>query len=379
MKNSKYKKKSMSLLLVLLILGISLGYAILTQDLTIVGTSGIKNARWSVYFDNLVVSNGSVSIGETDQAAVIDNSTKTDISYTVTLNKPGDFYEFTVDVVNDGTIDAMIDSINNKVNNNPISNLPSYLDYSITYSDGVGINTKQLLKAGSTENIKVRIEFKKDIAASQLPSSGKTLNFDYGLTYVQADYSAVEKPSPYIFAINSNSVSLNEKDNYRFINTLNTTYYAYNQDELIENTKTVVFLRYKNINGEPHTSDIGFNYNGQINYLLGDHTMESYHQNKEMLDSLFGSSNCIENFHEESSHAIMYYECKKNNEYDVVTYAPVSLYSFYVYNNGLFSNIYVKLTREGPKDEIYEDVCYSSWCEIQYVGEELEYEYEEEG
>jgi hypothetical protein len=34
------------------------------------------------------------------------------MTYTVTLNEPGDFYEFTINVVNDGTIDAVLSSIN---------------------------------------------------------------------------------------------------------------------------------------------------------------------------------------------------------------------------------------------------------------------------
>ena len=47
--------------LVLLLLGISLGYALLTTNLNIVGTTVVKDNKWDIYFDNVQVSSGSVS------------------------------------------------------------------------------------------------------------------------------------------------------------------------------------------------------------------------------------------------------------------------------------------------------------------------------
>ena len=55
--------------------------------------------------------------------------------------------------------------------------LPDYLSYSVTYSDGVAVAVNQKLSANSTETYKVRVEYKTDIEASQIPSSaGKNGN-----------------------------------------------------------------------------------------------------------------------------------------------------------------------------------------------------------
>ena len=190
MKNRK--RKDYLGMLLLLVVGLSVGYALLRTNLTINGTSKIKGNTWDIHFENLNVTEGSVELSTEDSAAVINTTTKTDITYTVTLNQPGDFYEFTVDAVNAGSIDGMVESVTSKLNDAVITTLPAYLDYSVSYSDGVEILPNQYLKAGETETYKVRIEFKKDISSSDLPTSVQTLTLDFGVTYIQADNTATE-------------------------------------------------------------------------------------------------------------------------------------------------------------------------------------------
>ena len=158
----KRRKKNLIPILVLLLLGISLGYALLSQDLTISGTSKVKGNTWDIHFDNVVVNSNSVALSTGDSAAAINQNDDTLVEYTVTLNLPGDFYEFTVDAVNAGTVDGMIGTITSKLNNIVISTtnpLPDYLDYAFTYSDGTAIAPNHILAAGDTETYKVRLEF----------------------------------------------------------------------------------------------------------------------------------------------------------------------------------------------------------------------------
>ena len=105
----KKKNKNNVLLiigLVLLIVVIGVGYASLYENLEINGTANIGKSTWSITFDNIQPVTGSVTpstppyvMGET-----------TTLSYTVALNKPGDFYEFRVDVVNEGSLSAALTS-----------------------------------------------------------------------------------------------------------------------------------------------------------------------------------------------------------------------------------------------------------------------------
>lgn len=208
----KRRKNGFYGMLILLILGIGIGYAILTTNLSINGITYINNASWDVHFANIQVSGGSVSA---DSPANID--TDTSVSYEVTLSKPGDYYEFTVDVVNGGTIDAMIESVSSKLNGVEISStnpLPNYLGYSITYYDNVEIENNQLLNAGTTETYKIRVSYKMDINPEDLPGDDSTLSFLFSVTYVQADNSGIAKPMTMYGMIANNAVMDNISSTY---------------------------------------------------------------------------------------------------------------------------------------------------------------------
>ena len=184
--------------LIIILLTLSLGYALLTTNLNIVGTTVVKDNKWDIYFNNVQVSSGSV----TASTPVIDTA-KTTVSYSVTLNLPGDYFEFTVDAKNAGTIDGMISTISNKLNGTEITTLPNYLEYNVTYSDGIAIQNNHLLEAGKTETYKVRVGYKKDITKDDLPSTEQTLNLTFSVTYVQADENAVKPGHPESFETDS--------------------------------------------------------------------------------------------------------------------------------------------------------------------------------
>ncbi len=160
----KKKKNNFIKIVVFLLLCIGVGYAALMTDLSINGVANVTHSSWDIHFDNLVVNQESSAT--VDQAASID--TPTSISYEVTLTQPGDFYEFTVDAVNEGTIDAMIESVSSKLNNVEITTLPNYLEYSVTYEDEIALTPNQLLEAGSSETYKVRIAYKKKYQSGRL-------------------------------------------------------------------------------------------------------------------------------------------------------------------------------------------------------------------
>ena len=172
------------------------------SNLNITGTTGINNATWDIHWNNVQVTTGSVTGTNVTTPATIDNL-KTTVNYNITLSKPGDYYEFTVDAVNSGTIDGMIDTISSKLNNVEITTLPNYLNYSVTYSDGAELQANQELKTGTTETYKVRVEYKKDISSTDLPGTEQTLNLSFTVTYKQADEDAVPVVNPISFSTDS--------------------------------------------------------------------------------------------------------------------------------------------------------------------------------
>ena len=216
MKRKHNRKNKVFLLLVLMIFGIGLGYALLSQDLTINGITKVKGNTWDIHFDNVQINSNSVSLSTGDSAAAINQSDNTLVEYTVTLKQPGEFYEFNVDAVNEGTVDGMIGSITSKLNGTAISStnaLPAYINYSVTYSDGVAIASNQLLEAGHTETFKVRVEFKRDIENSELPSTDQTNTFSFEINYIQADTSAQAVIHPFNGIVYTAGGTVNIGDN----------------------------------------------------------------------------------------------------------------------------------------------------------------------
>ena len=194
---NKNKRKLNYMILIIMILVVSIGYAILSTNLNIVGSSQISAPTWDIHWENVSVKSGSVSA----QTPTIDTN-KTTVNYSVTLTIPSEYYEFTVDAVNAGTIDGMISVISNKLNNVEITTLPSYLEYKVSYDDGVDIAPNHLLASGTSEKYKVHVGYKKDISVSDIPEGAQTLNLSFSVTYVQSDSNVVDKPESYVYTVN---------------------------------------------------------------------------------------------------------------------------------------------------------------------------------
>lgn len=185
MKENKRTKYYIIVLLLVLVMGI--GYAAIQSTLNINGTAMIKISGWNVHFENLHVTDGSVAINTTagDVAAAIEDTNKTSVDYVVTLEKPGDFYEFTVEAVNGGTMDAKISSVVSKMNNAVITTLPTYLEYSVTNQDGTPIEVDHALNSGNRETYKVRVAYSQDLNPGDLPTTPSSYVFNFAITYIQ--------------------------------------------------------------------------------------------------------------------------------------------------------------------------------------------------
>ena len=166
-------------ILIVSVLTLTVVYAALSTTLNINGNAEVTAANWDVYLDNAQLNSQSA----TQVVPTISN--KTTASFSTTLSKPGDFYEFTIDVVNNGSIDAMIDSVTKTPT--LTTTQAKYLNYIVEYQNGEAITTKQLVNKNSFVRLKVKVEFRKDITASDLPTSSETLNLSFTVNYAQAD------------------------------------------------------------------------------------------------------------------------------------------------------------------------------------------------
>lgn len=191
-KNKKHRELYFILFLVLFI---SVGFAYLSAQLDIIGNATVRTQSWDVHFATITESSATVSSGTSSDlgAATITAGDTTEVTFTSSLPLPGDFYEFTVNVVNGGSIDAML----SETTNTTLSSAQQrYLNYTVTYADGSAIAQNDAIHAGKSVTLKIRVEYKKNISADDLPTSDVTFNSTYGMTFVQADSNANYKTTP---------------------------------------------------------------------------------------------------------------------------------------------------------------------------------------
>ena len=119
------------------VLTLTVVYAALSTTLNINGNAEVSSASWDIHLANVQLNSSSATTG----VPTITNSTTA--SFSTTLSKPGDFYEFTIDVVNEGSIDAMIDSVTKTPSLTDTQK--KYLNYIVEYQNGEAITTKQLV------------------------------------------------------------------------------------------------------------------------------------------------------------------------------------------------------------------------------------------
>ena len=220
------KKMKFRLIIFLLILFISIGFAYLSTNLSLFGTGIFKQNSWDIYFDNV-----DEETYKTDIVSAASVSNKVTINASINLMQPKSTYTMYADIVNDGSIDAMLDSWT--INNDMDTDESKVFDINLTYADGVELTKYDLLSKESVDSIKLTVVYKDDISNSELLTSDGSLNISITLNYVQADEDVRERSTGDII------VTYNYNDTFNFANgeSMDTGYFAnYDKDfSIVEN------------------------------------------------------------------------------------------------------------------------------------------------
>jgi len=186
-------KKSRTLLILLfLVLALSIGFALLSTTLKINGTAGIGKNTWDIHWENVDNESGNTA----ESSAEINPNDNKEVNFEVNFTIPGEYYEFTVDAVNRGTLDGMLKKIEPTINGETIDDLDPYLGYTITYLDGTTPEENDLLAVNKQITYKIRLEYKRTITNEQLeaiPNDGEPFEGKVTITYIQSNSSAVDK------------------------------------------------------------------------------------------------------------------------------------------------------------------------------------------
>ncbi len=172
------------------IVAMSIGFAAYATTLTIGGGSNgsnVSNATfkkaWDVHYDaDSKQETVGADLGE------ITSADATNVTFTATLQKPGDTYTFTIPVVNDGTINANLSSITMSTLTAAQQN---YIDYTIqfmgaTYTVSNGSITGVTLAAGATQTMTVTVSYKSTATQAQLPEEDDVVNFYAALNFTDS-------------------------------------------------------------------------------------------------------------------------------------------------------------------------------------------------
>ena len=150
------------------LIGITIAYASLSQNLTIKGTAKVAAATWDVHFEgmNAGTATGYATIPTTGKLAASGTSVSGNIG---TLKAPGDTITYTFNVKNAGSINAKISSItapkltcapvasggSQAVANNVCANLTYTIEY--TSENPKTIAVGNTLTSGTSKNITLKI------------------------------------------------------------------------------------------------------------------------------------------------------------------------------------------------------------------------------
>ena len=162
------------LLLILLLLCFSVAYAMLITNLSIGGSGRLSKNEWNIIFENINVMDGSVS----GEANIVDDK---GISFNADLSKPGDYFEFSVDVSNKGSLDAMVNNyVINKIGNN--SNV---VLYDVRYADGMELSKGDRILSKEKDTLLVKVFYRTDISVEELVMEEVDLSYEFNIDYVQ--------------------------------------------------------------------------------------------------------------------------------------------------------------------------------------------------
>ena len=193
MEKERKVKKLALVAVIVAVLGMTIAFAALSQTLTIKGTGKVDTATWNIHFKNLQFLNKTTnaSVNGTPELSE-DEVTISNIN--VTLKQPGDYVTYTVDIKNDGNINAEIQSIDMPTLTSVQSELFTFTAVYTGTTDKVSVG--DTLYEGQTRNVTLTFKYKDITDSSLLPEKAEEISLTYSIHYVQSDKETPETTTP---------------------------------------------------------------------------------------------------------------------------------------------------------------------------------------
>ena len=176
MSNDKFKNAILIILAVCLI-GITVAYATLSQNLDISGVAKVGKTSWNIHFTKVLTPKAE-GYAEGGKATLNSDSTVLTVSEGV-LKVPGDTITYVFDVINEGDLDAevetvltTIDSCKASDNTTDVTMYCDKIKYDLVYQDTKeAVKKNDKLLKGESKTLNLIITYDKNKELTSLPST----------------------------------------------------------------------------------------------------------------------------------------------------------------------------------------------------------------
>lgn len=160
---------------------VAIGFAYIRSSLAINGSTEIVKGAWNIHFDNIRNITSSGSTLEVKNSPTLNESKKV-IDFSLKFNNDFEYYQFLVDIVNEGEISGTVGDIRFS-----LGALSGFLDYSITYEDGTAFNIGDTISNGESKTIKVYLGINSNANLTLLPENTNH-QISLEIPFVQEEY-----------------------------------------------------------------------------------------------------------------------------------------------------------------------------------------------
>ena len=216
-KNDKVRNIILIVLAVCLI-GITVAYATLSQNLNISGVANVDKTSWNIHFTNVLTPKveGDATGGK---ATLSGDSTVITISEGV-LSAPGDKIVYTFDVINEGDLPAEVETTLTQIgdckaeNGSDVSIFCNRIGLDLMYKDtSEKVQKEDRLLSGETKTLNLVITYDKDRELTSLPTSPIILsNITSTINYTMLTKEKSEIPLPEKKAICKRATTLHTEE-----------------------------------------------------------------------------------------------------------------------------------------------------------------------
>ena len=254
MRRNNKKHKIIAFLFAIILIGI--GYAYLTANLKITGTTKIGNARFDVHFENArkIYASSNVTFSSNSNSnlfqgiPIIKGENNTELEWNANFNLPGDYYYIKTDIVNSGDIDAELDleesNIKIKIGDEDETSY-SFDDLMYSHNDTVYFSVVQVLpyiqinfhegqerylNAGESAEVAIAVGVPEEIVTNEAWENirEKDITITVDLKYIQGDNNPPSSNSNSQSNSNSNRELDVRYENPTFIGAGTTTEFPSN-------------------------------------------------------------------------------------------------------------------------------------------------------